>query len=198
MEQMGERILDALAALGTRLEARLERVDIRLEHVDKRLEHVDRRLEHMEQRLERVEQRLAVVEERLDRVERRLDLVEQRLDRVEERLDRLEGRVDALEAGLRETRAEVADLARTVRGFPDMHFLMAAARTQIEAIAELKEIVRDHDHRLAEFFALAATAPEIQNLRDDVGSFRRGATFMSVRVRSIESRLGVETPFTDA
>lgn len=135
------------------------------------------------------------------RLETRMSGLETGMSGLETRMSGLDTRMSGLESGMsgltrRMSTIEnvVADLNHEIKSWPDMHFLAAAAKTQLAYSRETKATVADIKVRLSEIYQAMATDPEVRSLRDDVASFRDQSVDIEVRVGAIEGRLGIENP----
>jgi hypothetical protein len=84
----------------------------------------------------------------------------------------------------------VAALDGRIQTWPDMHFLAAAAKAQLENTREIKTDLADARIRIGEIFQVT-TAPEIRSLREDLARFREQSLETQVRLGAIEGRLGI-------
>lgn len=105
--------------------------------------------------------------------------------RLGARFDRMESRMSAIED-------VVADLDGRIKSFPDMHYLAAAAKAQLAQMREMKADAADFKVKIDEIYQSMATAPEIQNLREQVSRFRERSLDVDVRLGTIEGHLGIE------
>jgi hypothetical protein len=85
----------------------------------------------------------------------------------------------------------VAALDGRIQTWPDMHFLAAAAKAQLENTREIKTDLADARIRIGEIFQVMPTAPEIRSLREDLARFREQSLETQVRLGAIEGRLGI-------
>jgi predicted nucleic acid-binding Zn-ribbon protein len=147
-------------------------------------------IERLNARFDRVEARLDRVEARLDRLETRMEGVETRLDSQNARLDRMEARFDSRMSAIE---TAVAEIDVRLKTWPDMHFLAAAAKSQIVHLRDVKTDVVDIKVRMAEIYQAMATEPEIRNLRDEIAGFRERSVEFDVRIGTLENHLGLGT-----
>ena len=138
---------------------------------------------------------------RMDALETRMGGLEARMGGLEARMGGLEARVLSLEESVSalaiETRANTAGLAALtakVNSFPDMHYLMAAAKVQLDHVKDFRGWKAEQRVKNDEIYHSMATSSEITTLRHEVDDFRSEMTDTDVRLRSIEVRLGIQPP----
>jgi chromosome segregation ATPase len=122
-------------------------------------------IERLNTRFDSTDDRLSVLESRLSALDGRMGSMESRLASVDGRMSSIEGRMSTIET-------VVADLNFQIKTWPDMHFLAAAAKQQMEYSREMKADVADIKARMAEIYQSMATDAEINSLRDEVARFR--------------------------
>jgi phage gp16-like protein len=102
------------------------------------------------------------------------------------RFERVEGRMSGLERRMAALESVVADVDSRVKGWPDMHYLSAAAKMQLTRTQEVKNDLAEARVRIDEIFQAMATNIEIKNLREDVARFRDQSLETEVRLGTIE------------
>jgi hypothetical protein len=107
----------------------------------------------------------------------------------------------AIQADLREKgivltalRTDLAAFTVEIDGWPDLHFLKAAALAQFRDAGEAREQRRYIEIRLDEIYSAMATGPEITGLRSDVSTSIDRQRELDVRISAIESHLGISAP----
>jgi len=174
MGDASQDILQEIQRLGgrfDRMEVRLESVDARLSSVETHLGSVDARLSSLDARLASVDVRLASMDTRLVSTNARLGSLESRSTSVEE---------------------AVAELSVEIKSWPDMHYLAAAAKSQLVHSRDIKTDVADLKVKMEEIYRSMATSPEIQGLREEGSRFRDQGLDIDVRLGTVEGRLGIE------
>jgi hypothetical protein len=99
--------------------------------------------------------------------------------------------MSGLEVRMTTIETVVAALDGRMQSWPDMHFLAAATKAQLENTREIKTDLADAQIRIGEIFQVMPTAPEIRSLREDVARFREQSLETQVRLGAIEGRLGI-------
>ena len=113
--------------------------------------------------------------------------------RVEEIESRLGARIAKIEATTSSTLQHVADLDNRVSAFPDMHYLAAAAKTNLGRTRQTLEEIADLKIKMDEIYGAMATNSEIQGLRADVTRFREESLDREVRLATVEGHLGLSS-----
>lgn len=129
---------------------------------------------------------------RMTGLEARMTGLETRMTGLEARMGSLEESVAALTVETRANSVGLRELSVKVHSFPDMHFLMAAAKVQIEHIKDFKGWKAGQRIKIDEIYHSMATSSEIATLRHEVDDFRSELIDSDVRLRSIEARLGIQ------
>lgn len=155
------------------------------------IKHIGARLES---RMSELETRMSGLETRMSGLETQMSGLENRMSGLETRMSGLESRMSGLTSRMSTIENVVADLNFQIKSWPDMHFLAAAAKTQLAYSRETKATVSDIKVRLGEIYQAMATDPEVRSLRDDVASFRDQSADIEVRVGTIEGHIGIENP----
>jgi hypothetical protein len=105
--------------------------------------------------------------------------------RLGAKFDRIEGRMSKIES-------VVAELDSRIRGWPDMHYLVAAAKAQLTQTREIKTDIADTKVKIDEIYQAMATDPEIKSLREEVARFRDQSLETEVRLGTIEGHVGIK------
>ena len=131
----------------------------------------------------RLDSRMDAMEVRMGGIETRMGGLETRMGGIENRVLALEESVAALTLETRANTAGLLALTAKVNSFPDMHYLMAAAKVQIEHVKDFRGWKAEQRVKNDEIYHSMATSSEITTLRHEVDDFR-----------SIEARLGIQPP----
>lgn len=94
--------------------------------------------------------------------------------------------------------SRIAALENKINAWPDIHFLQAAAQQQIGEAREARDHRRDVEIKLNEIYGSMATSSEISKLRDEVAKSIDDEKALSLRIATIESRLGIKNPLAPA
>ena len=171
----------------------IQRLATRFERVEARLESIDSRVANLEGRIGSLDSRIEGLDSRIEGLDNRIEGLDNRVANLDNRTGRLESRMVGLEARMTNIETVVAALDGRIQAWPDMHFLAAAAKAQLENTREIKTDLADARIRIGEIFQAMPTAPEIRSLREDVTRFRELNLETQVRLGAIEGRLGIHT-----
>jgi len=105
--------------------------------------------------------------------------------RLGAKFDRIEGRMSKIES-------VVAELDSRIRAWPDMHYLVAAAKAQLTQTREIKTDIADTKVKIDEIYQAMATDPEIKSLREEVARFRDQSLETEVHLGTIEGHVGIK------
>ena len=184
---ISQAILDEIQRLATRF----ERVEARLESIDSRVANLEGRIGSLDSRIEGLDSRIEGLDNRIEGLDNHIEGLDNRVANLDNRTGRLESRMVGLEARMTNIETVVAALDGRIQSWPDMHFLAAAAKAQLENTREIKTDLADARIRIGEIFQAMPTAPEIRSLREDVTRFRELNLETQVRLGAIEARLGI-------
>jgi chromosome segregation ATPase len=179
-EDIGAAILQAIDSFRTSTETKFLALDEKVASIDVRLTSLDEKVASIDLRLGSLEGKVASIDVRLTSLEGKVAS-------IDVRLTSLEGKVASLDENF-------GALNQRIDPWPDMHFLMTAARKQVEYSIKTDEHLLNIETRIDEIQRMMPTAPEIAKLRDEVTRSLAFRQRLDMRVSTLEAHLGLENP----
>jgi hypothetical protein len=107
-------------------------------------------------------------------------------------IKRLSTKFERIDGPMSQVESVVAELDSRIRGWPDMHYLVAAAKAQLTQTREIKTDIADTKVKIDEIYQAMATDPEIKSLREEVARFPDQSLETEVRLGTIEGHVGIK------
>jgi chromosome segregation ATPase len=193
-EDIGAAILQAIDSFRTSTETKILALDEKVASIDARLASLEEKVASIDVRLTSLEGKAASLEGKVASIDVRLTSLEGKAASLEGRVASIDVRLASLEGKVASLDENFGALNQRIDSWPNMHFLMTAARKQVEYSIKTDEHLLNIETRIDEIQRMMPTAPEIAKLRDEVTRSLAFRQRLDMRVSTLEAHLGLENP----